>query len=147
MTVTTMTTASDTADAQVDVDLFGACTAKELAAIRSLCTEIAVAPGRVLMHEGEPGRQFVVVTAGRARVEVGTAAVGQVAAGSFVGEMALLDRTRCSATVTAEIPMHLLVFSRREFQALLDLRIPSVQDRMVQTVGRRLRTVDRRLAA
>jgi CRP-like cAMP-binding protein len=127
-------------------DLFGACRPKELAAIRRLCTEVAVAPGRVLLREGAPGRQFIVVTAGRARVEAGDVVLGDVAAGSFVGEMALLDQCPCVATVTASTPMHLLVFGVHEFQALMALRIPSVTERMLGTVRGRLRSVDRRLA-
>ena len=134
------------ADVRVD-DLFGGCRAKDFAAIAHLCTEVAVAPGRVLLREGQPGRQFLVVTAGRAKVEIGGTLLGWIDAGSFAGEMALLDSTSCVATVTAETPMHLWVFNTREFQALLDLNLPKVSHRMALTIGRRLRVADRRLAA
>ena len=47
-------------------DLFGGCGPRDLAAIDRLSTERAVAPGHVLLRQGEPADQFLVITAGRA---------------------------------------------------------------------------------
>ncbi|MGZ4689154.1 MAG: Crp/Fnr family transcriptional regulator [Acidimicrobiia bacterium] len=125
-----------------EIDLFAGCRPKELAVIAGLCTEIAVPPGRVLVREGEPGRQFFVVTAGWARVETGSRCLGRVDAGSFFGEIAMIARGACTATVTAMTPMHLMVFGRKEFDALMNLEIRSVMRKMLRTVARRLRVAD-----
>jgi CRP-like cAMP-binding protein len=135
-----------TSSSQPEDDLFAGCGSKQLAEIARLGAEIAVAPGRVLLHEGEPGRQFCVIKAGRARVELGGEFLGWVEAGSFFGEMALLDNTSCVATVTAETPMLLWVFDRCDFRRLMELNFPAVTHRMLATVGRRLRVTDRHLA-
>jgi CRP/FNR family transcriptional regulator, cyclic AMP receptor protein len=119
--------------------LFAQCRPKELAAIDRLAIELAVAPGRVLLREGEPGRQFFVITAGRARVTVGRDYVDTVDAGSFLGEVSMMDGGPCMATVTAATPMHLLAFGRSEFRALMDLEIPSISHRMMHTMARRVR--------
>ena len=131
---------TETLDVSTGLDLFAECRPKDLAAIDHLCTEVAVAPGRVLLHEGERGRQFFVVTAGSARVDRGSTLLGHVDAGSFVGELSLLGDRSCMATVTALTPMHLLVFARRDFQALMDLKIQSVTRRLLGTVAERLAT-------
>ena len=125
-----------------DTDLFAGCRPKELAAISRLYTEMAVAPRRVLLREGEPSGQFLVITAGSAQVEMGSKPIGIVSAGSFVGELSLIDGGACIATVTAITPMHLLVFGPSEFEALMNLEIRSVMRRMLHTVARRLRATD-----
>ena len=131
---------AETLNVDTGLDLFAECRPKDLAAIDQLCTEVAVAPNRVLLHEGERGRQFFVVTAGSARVDRGSTRLGRVDAGSFVGELSLLGDRSCMATVTAVTPMHLLVFARRDFRALMELEIPGVTRRMLGTVAERLTT-------
>jgi CRP-like cAMP-binding protein len=131
-------THSETLDVDTSLDLFAECRPKDLAAIDHLCTRVAVAPDRVLLHEGERGRQFFVVTAGSARVDRGSTLLGRVDAGSFVGELSLLCDRSCMATVTAVTPMHLLVFAQRDFHALMDLGVPGVTRRMLGTVAERL---------
>jgi CRP-like cAMP-binding protein len=143
MTTTTLTRT----DPALAPDLFAGITPRQRAAVRRLSTEIAVGPGRVLLREGQSGRQFFVMNAGRARVTIGGVHVGCVDAGSFAGEMSLFDQRPCVATVTAATPMHLQVFARSEFRALMDLGIPGVTEQMLRTVGERLRALAERFGA
>jgi CRP/FNR family transcriptional regulator, cyclic AMP receptor protein len=133
-------------DAKVEllrgVSLFSACSKRELSRIASLADEIDVPKGRVLMREGEPGREFFVVVDGRARITVGTR--GRLAAagpGASFGEMSLLDQGPRSATVEAETDMNLLVLDSRSFSSLLD-EVPSVARKVLTAMAGRLRAAE-----
>ena len=103
------------------IDLFAGCSPAELARIDSLLTEVHVPAGRVLMSEGAPGRDFVIVIEGTASATRRGKALGEVDAGSFFGELSLLDEQPRTATVTAATPMRIYVLNAFEFRRLLDL--------------------------
>jgi MFS family permease len=72
--------------------------------------------GEALMREGEQGDRYFVLESGRLRVSIGGNLVRTLdAAGSGVGEIALLHDVRRTATVVAETPCVLLVLERLEF--------------------------------
>jgi len=81
--------------------------AKELA---TEMEEVAVPSGTVIIRQGDPATHFFILKAGQIevsqRVELpsGVAAeqvIRQMSAGSFFGEVAILRRTACTATVRA----------------------------------------------
>lgn len=92
----------------------------ELGQIDGLMTEIDIEPGEHLTREGEVGREFVIIHEGFARVTKGGEEVAVVGPGSFVGEIALLDGTKRTATVTAITPLVAHVLGVVEFEGLLD---------------------------
>jgi CRP-like cAMP-binding protein len=96
------------------------CTDDELVAINDLMTEVSVPPGDTLTREGEVGREFIVIVDGHATVEKGGEEIAGVMEGSFVGELALLDHTSRSATVTAVTPIRAYVLGSKDFHTLLD---------------------------
>jgi CRP-like cAMP-binding protein len=98
--------------------LFSECSTKELRAIASLCTPIDIDAGRVLIHEGDLGRECAVVLSGHAVTERGHEIIGQVGANAVVGTLALVEKTPHTATVTAATAMELLVMDRRAFASL-----------------------------
>jgi CRP-like cAMP-binding protein len=122
--------------------LFSKCTRKELTRIAEITSLLDVGAGRVLVKEGGPGLEFFVVVAGSALVSRDGAALGTVEAGSFFGEMALLDGGPRVATVTAAEDMLLLVMNRREFGELLADVVPAVAQRMLVVLGSRLRAAE-----
>ena len=125
------------------VSLFSACSNRELDRIASLADEIDVPKGRVLIREGEPGREFFVVVDGRARATVGDRTrVGKLGPGSSFGEMSLLDQGLRSATVTAQTDMHLLVIGSRQFSALIK-EVPSVARKILRAMAERLRSAEK----
>ena len=75
---------------------------------------------RELVHEGSPGRDAFLVLEGTARVTAAGRLLAHVGPGDFVGEMALLDGGRRSASVTADSAMRVLAFDAPAFAALLD---------------------------
>jgi len=122
--------------------LFSTCNKRELSRIASLVDEVAAPKGKVLVRQGDPGRECFVIADGKAKATMrgkGTAVLGP---GAFFGEMSLLDQGPRSATVTAETDMRLLVLGSREFSSLVN-EVPVVAVRMMQGLAERLRRAER----
>ncbi|MGH9138161.1 MAG: cyclic nucleotide-binding domain-containing protein [Acidimicrobiales bacterium] len=128
------------------IDAFRECSRKELAAVDRLTTETSVPDGAVLCREGGLGQESFVIVDGEATVTVNGIEVARVGPGTFCGEMALLEHGVRCATVTAEMPMRVLVLSIREFDELL-AAAPTVTQRMLAELSSRLRTADHHVAA
>ena len=79
-----------------------------------------VPPGRELVHEGDAARDTFLVLDGSARVTAQGRLITHVGPGEFVGELALLDGGRRSASVTADTAMQVVAFDASAFAALLD---------------------------
>jgi CRP/FNR family transcriptional regulator, cyclic AMP receptor protein len=120
---------------------FAACTDKELARIAATADQTVLAPGNVLMREGQPGRQTFVILGGEADVSIGGESLTTLGPGAFVGEMALLDNQPRSATVTAITPLDVLVFDPRAFGQLLESG--RVARHVLAGLSERLREADR----
>jgi CRP-like cAMP-binding protein len=123
-------------DALRRVAVFADCTDEELQTIDSLITEITVPPGKALVREGEAGLEFMVVVEGEADVTREGDKIASIGPGSFIGEMALLDKAPRSATVTAATEMELFVLTIGEFFSLLN-ESPAVKDKIVGAAERR----------
>ena len=78
------------------------------------------APGEAIIQEGVGGIAFYIVLSGRARVEQRGETIGEVGAGDFFGELALIEEHPRSASIIAEDETECLGFTRWEFTALLD---------------------------
>ncbi|HXZ74462.1 MAG TPA: cyclic nucleotide-binding domain-containing protein [Streptosporangiaceae bacterium] len=120
-------------------DVLAAAARADLESLAKFLTPFAAPAGTVLLQRGEVAEHFLLITSGSARVEFGEEAgqkVAVVAEGSIVGEMALLRRTRRSATVTAMAGTRGLRGGRAAFTRLL--AIPAVLDKVLTTARRRL---------
>lgn len=78
----------------------------ELVSILTTCRTARVEAGKVLCHEGEPGSELFFLLSGRVSVtkrdHAGqTSAIGSVSAPSLLGQMAVIDRSRRTATCVA----------------------------------------------
>jgi CRP/FNR family transcriptional regulator, cyclic AMP receptor protein len=62
---------------------------------------VALKAGEVLFNKGDPARCMYVVLSGELRIGDGNIVLENVSAGGIVGEMALIDHSPRSATVTA----------------------------------------------
>lgn len=124
------------------VQLFSACSKRDLSRIAALTEEIEVPAGRVLMRQGDPGREAFVIADGRAKVTIRGKRSTKLGPGECFGEMALLYSAPRSATVTAESDMRLLVLGSRQFAALID-SVPLVGRRVLAAVAERLREAER----
>ena len=125
-----------------NVRLFSTCNKRELARIASLVEEVDAPEGKVIVRQGDPGRECFVIAEGEARATIRGMGSQPLGPGSFFGEMSLLDQGPRSATVTAETDMHLLVLGSREFSSLVN-EVPTVAVRMMRGLAERLRSAER----
>ena len=111
------------------LELFADCTKAELQQIGALSTGLRISRDHALIREGTLAREFIVICRGSARVtresNGGFAQVADLGAGDFLGEMALLNGTRRTATVTATTDLDVLVCSVVEFRSIMEIA-PSV---------------------
>jgi CRP/FNR family transcriptional regulator, cyclic AMP receptor protein len=124
------------------VQLFSACSKRDLSRIAALAEEIEVPAGRVLMRQGDVGLEAFVIADGRAKATIRGKGSAKLRPGECFGEMALLNPSPRSATVTAETDMRLLVLSSRQFSALIE-EVPLVGRRVLAAVAERLREAER----
>jgi CRP-like cAMP-binding protein len=132
-------------DAKVEllkrVQLFADCTKAELIRVAEAAKETHVASGSVIVEQGAAGDKFFVLAEGLAHVHVDGHKIASIGAGSFFGEMALIEHSPRSATVTAELPSRLLVFYEKDFD---DIRsIKSVSDKVMRSMATRLRAANK----
>jgi len=103
-----------------EIAIFSELSKKELKAVARLMTPLDLKDGATLTRQGEPGREFMIITAGTAKVLIDGVAVAHLGPGDFLGELAVISGTPRTATVTATSPMSVEVLNRREFMSLLD---------------------------
>jgi CRP-like cAMP-binding protein len=84
-------------------------------------TRLILDAGYILQQEGTDASAFFVILAGAASVAIGDRTVGALRDGHFFGGIGLLDHGPNVATVTAATRIDVLVFSRIEFRALLEV--------------------------
>ena len=102
------------------IPIFSELSKREIKSLSRLMTEIDVKEGATLTKQGEPGREFMIIRAGTAIVDIDGATVAHLGPGDFLGELAVLSGTPQTATVITTSPMAVEVLNRREFMALLD---------------------------
>ncbi|HEX2766021.1 MAG TPA: cyclic nucleotide-binding domain-containing protein [Candidatus Limnocylindria bacterium] len=76
-------------------------------------------PDDAIVREGETGTALYVILSGRARVEQDGRTLGELSAGDFFGELALIEEHRRTATVVATEPTECLLYPAWEFTSLL----------------------------
>jgi CRP-like cAMP-binding protein len=99
--------------------------------------------GAAIATEGVDGLNFFIVASGEASVTVHGSVVGTLGPGSSFGEVALVDKSARSATVTATTPMvayALPVWSLRPF---VEQR-PELAWKLLETLAERLRAAQSR---
>lgn len=134
------------------LSLFANLTPAELRIVESLVHERDYLAGEVIFDEGEEGHALYIVAAGEVAIcRPGANRAGELArlgAGSFFGELALLDDAPRSAQARAAMDACLLVLFRDDFLGLLDthIRIASKITRdLARHLAHRVRLMDDRL--
>ena len=103
------------------------------------------ADGAVICRQGRRGERMLVNQSGRAVVEMNNVFVTELKAGDLFGEMALVERRPRSATVRAAGPVRILTLDKRAFLRQVH-EDPSLAYRILETMSRRVRRLDRELA-
>ncbi len=109
-----------TDDRLASISIFSELSKKELRKISRLMTEISIDAGRVLIRQGDPGREFMIIRSGDAEVIRNGKKIAEVGAGDFLGELAVLSGAPRNASVIATSDMVIEALNRREFMSLLD---------------------------
>ena len=119
------------------VPLFAGLSKQQLGRVASIADEIDLPKGKVLMREGDRGREFFVLLEGEAEVRRKGRKLATRRAGEFFGEIALLSDLPRVATVTATTPARALVIRDTEFRGLLS-QTPQIALKVLQAVAERL---------
>ena len=117
--------------------LFEGLSRKELVLLARVTEDLEVPAGKVLCREGETGQEFFVIVEGKTDVTSKGKRVATRGDGDFVGEIALLEDTKRTATVTAKTPLRLFVLTRQDFRRLVNEN-PSVERKVMQALARRV---------
>lgn len=124
-------------------DLFAGLPPDELDALCGMASERRVERDAVVMRRGDPGNSLMVIVHGRLRVSSMSVEGREVTlrvmeAGTFLGEIALLDGRARSADVTAMVDTLLLIVERESFLGFLLVR-PEMMLRLMTILCDRLR--------
>jgi CRP/FNR family transcriptional regulator, cyclic AMP receptor protein len=117
--------------------LFQGLSKKELTELARQSEDLEVPEGYVLTREGDTGQEFFVLVEGKVEVKAKGKSLGDRGDGDFIGEIALLEDTKRTATVTAKTPLRLFVLTRQDFRRLVDQN-PDVERKVLQTLARRI---------
>ena len=104
--------------------LFRSLKPLEIKLVDGLMHERRYLPNEIVFDEGEEGQALYLVMSGRVQISRshsrGRQIVGELSAGSFFGDLALLDNSPRSAQVRALDACELAVFFRDDFLALME---------------------------
>ncbi|MCC6223150.1 MAG: cyclic nucleotide-binding domain-containing protein [Thermoleophilia bacterium] len=117
--------------------LFDGLSKKELTALARSTDDLEVDAGKVLCREGELGHEFFVIVEGEAEVRKDGRQVGTLGPGDFFGEIALVEKSSRTATVTATTPLRFFVLASQSFWSLLDHN-PQVERKVLRALARRV---------
>src|SRR5919204_3100091 len=121
------------------VPLFAGLSKSELGQVASIADEIDLPADKVLIREGERGREFFVLLDGEAEVTRKGKKLATRRSGDFFGEIALVSSLPRTATVKTHGPVRALVIRDVDFRALLQ-RTPAIAVKVLEALADRLPT-------
>jgi CRP-like cAMP-binding protein len=121
-----------------------------LAPLLAVAREVSFTKGARLVRQGETARGAFLIRSGEAEAQVslpggGMLTVAQFRDGDMFGEMALIERGVCSATVVAKTNVDGWFVGRDDFRAMVasrDARGLEVQRAITRTLAERLRALN-----
>ena len=123
------------------VPLFAELDASEISNVMELLRAQVVEAGEIVMRAGDAARSMYFIASGEVEIEIkGKKERVRLGVGQFFGEVALLRRTRRTATVTALTRTNLLGLDAHDLHALMqrDTRIATrIKDVVEKRVGKR----------
>jgi CRP-like cAMP-binding protein len=127
------------------LSLFADLSVRELKIVQAMLHEREYLAGEVICDEGEQGYALFIVRTGRVlicRQGRPESAIAELGAGSFFGELSLLDSGPRAAQARALEPCRLAVFFGSDFLSLLDTETKlsnKILFQFARHLGRRLR--------
>jgi CRP-like cAMP-binding protein len=99
--------------------------------------------GTAIATEGLDGLNFFIVASGEASVSVRGESVGTLGPGASFGEVALVDKSARSATVTAQTPVIAYALPVWSFRPFVEQR-PELAWKLLESLADRLRAAESR---
>ena len=116
--------------------IFAKLEGRSLEAIATLAQLVSMPAGTVLIGEGEATESFYVIVTGTVHVTRNGEFVRSMSDGGFLGEIALVEETTHTATVTCATACEFVQLGRFEFGRVM-ARFPDVGKRVDAAVARR----------
>jgi CRP/FNR family cyclic AMP-dependent transcriptional regulator len=127
------------------IPLFSALPRKSIRSVVQAAAEADVRAGKVLVREGDHGREMYVVISGTALVTQRGRKLSELVPGDFFGEMAFLSPAPRSATVTAYSDMRVMVLGPREMDVIVE-REPAIARRLLEAMAKRVQRSEKSLS-
>jgi voltage-gated potassium channel len=118
------------------VPLFAGLNASEIAEIMRLLRTRTVEAGAVISYRGDEAHSMYFIAAGEVEIQLANERL-RFGEGHFFGEVAVLRRSRRSATITALTRTSLLILDANDLRTLMD-RQPQVAERIHEVVRSRV---------
>lgn len=128
-------------EALANTTLFSSCSKKHLKAIGMITDRVTLAPGRVLVKHGSVPTEMAILISGKAEVEVNGRVLAELGPGDVIGELALIDSERASATVTITDDAEAWLVSHAGFKPVWEQN-PEMSTTLLQAVATRLRAAN-----
>ena len=129
------------ADALGQCPFFAELSRNELIDLAKATEDMEVDEGKALTREGESGREFFVIIDGEVSVTKDGSEIRRMGPGDFFGEIALIEDTPRTATVTAVTPLRFFVLTRQSFRSLLAQQ-PELEQKVNAALEERLRATE-----
>lgn len=122
--------------------LFRGCSKDDLELVAGLFQQRAVKPGMTIFTEKMPAEALYIIKSGSVRITTVAGAAEEVGLlhlgpGDFFGEIALIQESTRAVTAHAETAIEVLMLTRKDFQALIDLD-PRIAAKVTLSIARLL---------
>ena len=107
------------------IPIFSPLPGPSLESLATRLVPLRVDPGTVIVREGDPGDRFYMLAEGTVGVTTHEQSLGELEAGAYFGEIALIRGVPRTATVTALTPVVLYALDRDDFLAAVTGHAPS----------------------
>jgi CRP-like cAMP-binding protein len=124
-------------DRLTKVPLFEGLSQRELEQIARWTDEVDLPEGERLLDQGRFAYEFFVIQEGECEVRQNRRPIATLGPGDIVGEIALIERARRTATVETLSAVRAIVMSARDFGMMMDT-VPTVAERIREVEERRI---------
>jgi CRP-like cAMP-binding protein len=118
-----------------ELEYFDGCSRRELAIAARLLDYVQADSGTVVVAEGAPAAQVVIVSRGTVRILRQGADAGVASKGEVFGEMAVLSHLPYSETLIAQGSVEVAVIAARDFLDLVTA-VPCLAQHVLERVAR-----------
>jgi len=98
--------------------------------------------GEIIFREGDPATELYVIKSGRVDISTGNRLLATLEENGIFGEMALIDKTPRSATVTAATDVELVPVNEKQFLFLVS-QTPFFALKVMRVLAGRLRIANK----